>query len=286
MSPSDYADNYLGFDVWLGDTFTRARVRNYLQSGKGSQSMNAGVAYGRLTAALVARLKLRGVLPDVFTLEGDQYVSKSLWRVFNGKAAPDEIQSALWLASLCALVDFSTLSSYTDTNLGVDCGGFVANYWGIGHPTTTDLNPTGVTGIKPRTIWEMNRGLRRDQASSIQEGDAAVFFQDVKQDNPDLAAKHADDGSYDRSSGSQAFHIGLVSSVSIQSDGVTVKLEIAESSGGAAKSGGNGVNVRSLGAVAATVAKGLVYCPDGSNRIYFVGCSSSPSPYVASSFGA
>ncbi len=286
MNPSDYVDNYLGFDVWLGDTFTRAGVRNYLQGGLGTQSVNAKDAYAKLTAALAARLNLRGALPGVFTVEGDQYVSTSLWRVYNGKGAPDEIQSALWLASLCGLVDFSTVNNYTDKYLGVDCGGFVANYWGMGHPTLTNQSPTGATGFKPRTIWGMTRGLRRDQATNIRVGDAAVFFKDVKSDNPDLAAQQKTDGSYDTSSGSQAFHIGLVSSVSCQPGAGTVTLEIAESSGAPAQSGGNGVNVRSLGTVAAKVANGLVYCPDGSNRIYFVGCNVTPSPYVANGFGA
>lgn len=63
MSPSDYVKNYLSFDVWLGDTFTRAGVRNYLQSGLGTQSVNANDAYAKLTAALAARLSLRGACP-------------------------------------------------------------------------------------------------------------------------------------------------------------------------------------------------------------------------------
>ncbi len=238
MNPSDYVDNYLSFDVWLDDTFTRVGVRNYLQSGLGAQSTSAGDAYRTLAAALAAQLKLRGALPGVFIVEGEQYVSRSLWRVYNGKGAPDEIQSALWLASLCRLVDFSTVNSYTDRCLGVDCGGFVANYWGMGHPTPTDQNPDGATGFKPRTIWEMNRDLHRRQASSIQVGDAAVFFKDVRQDNPDLAAQQKAEGGYDTSSGSQAFHIGVVSDALCQPGAGAVTLEIAESSGARARAGG------------------------------------------------
>lgn len=286
MTPSEYVENYLGFDVWLGDTFTRARVRNYLQSGLGSQSANAQDAHVKLKAALAARLKLRGALPAVFAVEGEQYLLKSLVRVSIGKAAPDEIQSALWLASLCGLVDFSTFNSYTDKYLGVDCGGFVANYWGMGRPTLTSQNPNGVDGFLPRTIWEMNRGLRRGQATQIQVGDAAVFFRDVKGNNPDVPAHKLPEGGYDTSSGSQAFHIGVVSRVSSQPGAGTVTLEIAESSGAPADSGGNGVNVRSLGTIPAIEANRLVYCPDGSNRIYFVGCDGTPSPYVANTFGA
>ena len=286
MSPSDYVDSYLRFYAWLGDTFTAVRVRMYLQSGLDQQAINAQDAYGKLTAALAARLKLRGALPAVFVVEGDKYVSTWLWRVYNGKGAPDEIQSVLWLASLCGLVDASTVHSYTDKYLGIDCGGFVANYWGIGQPTPTDPTPTGATGFKPRTFWGMNRGLRREHPSKIQVGDAAVFFRDVKGDNPDVAAQKKAGGGYDTSSGSQAFHIGLVSDVSWRAGTNRVSLEIAESSGAMASSGGNGVKVRSLGEVEAVVANKLVYCPDGGNRIYFVGCNGPPNPYLPDTFGA
>lgn len=286
MAADYYVNKYLDTWCWVKDTFTVARVRNYLQSGKGAQATRAATAYSQLMSGLpkLAGLAAGKPLPDVFQVQGDQYIKTSLWRVYNGKGAPNEIQDAIWLASVCGLVDSASLRGYVDNNLGVDCGGFVANYWGIGRPSVTNTNPNGATGYLPRTIWGLNPGLRRKNPSEIQVDDAAVFFKDVKSDDPNIPAKKNSEGSYDTSSGSQAFHIGVVSSVSVS--GNQVDLEIAESSGAPASSGGNGVNVRSLGKVTATVAKGLVYCPDGANRIYFVGHQGSPSPYMPNAFGA
>lgn len=281
MSPSEYVYTYLYFYSWVFDRFVVTQVRNYLQSGKGNQSTRAQAMYAALRKGINSQLGRSGQeLPATFEIEGDKYISTSLWRVFNGKGAPDEIQDALWLASLCGLVTPSTTRSFVDDNLGIDCGGFVANYWGMGHPLPGNYSPTGATGFKPRYIWGMNQSLRRRKPADIRIGDAAIFFQDVKSDNPDIAAKQNANGSYDTTSGSQAFHIGLVSDVSCAAGSSQVTLEIAESSGAMAESGGSGVNVRSLGTATAPVAGGYVYYPSGANRIYFAGPASTPNPYM------
>jgi hypothetical protein len=281
MSASEYVRTYLQLQVWNTDvTLTKISVRNYLQSGMGGQSTRAANAYNQLLAALPKQLDTPGrTLPATFQVRGDKYVTTSLWRVYNGKGTPTEIQGALWLALLCGLVDDKTLTTYADNNLGIDCGGFVANYWGIGAPSVSAPSPTGATGFKPRTIWGMYPKLQRKSASEIEEDDAAIFFKDVKNNDPNIVAQQITGGGYDSASGSQAFHIGVVSAVTAIPATNQVDLEIAESSGAKATSGGNGVNVRSLGRVTATVAKGLVYCPDGNNRIYFTGKQGPVTPY-------
>ncbi len=286
MSPAEYVNIYLNLSCWIGEAFVATRVRNYLQDGKAPQSPQAKQAFNALVPAVRALAGLRPgtSLPAVFDVSGDKYVGTSLQRVFLGKGAPDEIQDVLWLASLCGLLDEGSVANYADTNLGVDCGGFVANYWGIGHPSANNPNPSGATGFLPRTIWNTYRTHRKD-AGSVAVGDAAVFFKDVKANNPDLVATKKLDGTYDTSTGSQAFHIGLVASASVGYDG-TMRLEIAESSGAAATSRGNGVNVRSVQPAKPVVAGGLVYCPDGNNRIYFTGAPSSASPYLPQWYGA
>jgi len=277
----DYVRTYLQLQVWKDEMFTtNIPIRQYLQSGKGTQSANANAAYGKLMGALP---KLAGsaanAAPEIFEVQGDKYSKTSLWRVFNGKGAPSEIQDALWLALLAGQVNEKTIATYADTNLGIDCGGFVANYWGIGRPSPTEPKPNYATGIKPRAVWGLNPKLRRTSASEIQVDDAAVFFEDVKGDDPNIAAQ-LKDGKYDSNTGSQAFHIGVVASVQAIAGTDLVDLDIAESSGARASSGGTGVNVRSLGQVKATVAKGLVWCPDGKNRIYFTGKDGDVSPYT------
>jgi hypothetical protein len=284
MTSDGYVDVYLGLWCWVNDTFTVARVRNYLQSGMGGQSIRAQTAKAALLAGLAKRL---GKYPGrTFELQGDQYILTSIERVFMGKGAPDEIQGVIWLASLCGLVTPETLAAYCDQNLGVDCGGFVANYWGMGHPVSTAASVEGDTGISPRTIWGKYPTLRRRTVAEIQVDDAAIFFEDVQVDNPDIIAKKVD-GKYDPTTGSQAFHIGLVSAKSATPATGNINLDIAESSGApSGDSGGNGVRVRHLVTVSATVANNLVYCPDGKNRIYFIGRPSATPPYMPNSFGA
>ena len=287
MTPEEYVGVYLNLWCWIGDVFTAARVRNYLQNGKAPQSPRAQSAHATLLTEVgkLAGLGSGRTLPAIFDVNGDKYVKISLQRVYEGKGAPDEIQDALWLASLAGLVDDTNLATYVDSNLGVDCGGFVANYWGLGHPTTRNPNPTGATGFLPRTIWN-SYGPHRASAGQIKAGDAAVFFKDVKNNNPNIAATKTSSGAYDTSSGSQAFHIGVVASTTqVFGDG-SVSLDIAESSGALAASRGNGVNVRSLGIVRPTVANGLVYCMDGTNRIYFTAKPATASPSMPQWFGA
>lgn len=278
----DYVRTYLQLQVWKDEmATTNIPIRQYLQSGMGTQSANANAAYGRLMAALPKLLDSPShTVPEVFQVRGDKYSKTSLWRVYNGKGAPVEIQEVLWLALLAGQVNGTNIATYADTNLGIDCGGFVANYWGIGCPSSTNPRPDYATGIKPRAVWNLNPNLRRTSASEIEVDDAAIFFEDVKSDDPSLAARQGADGKYDASTGSQAFHIGVVASAQAIAGTDLVDLDIAESSGARASSGGTGVNVRSLGKVKATVSKGLVWVPDGKNRVYFTGKDGNVSPYA------
>jgi hypothetical protein len=219
-------------------------------------------------------------LTPTFEVDGEKYLVASVQRVFEGKGALNEIQDVLYLALLCDMVNESTLQPFADSNMGLDCNGFVANYWGIGRPTVEKPQPPYVDGIKPRLIWSIAPSLQRKIAGDIQVDDAAVFFEDVKYDDPNIMAQRKD-GKYDPTTGSQAFHIGVVSYAQVIAGTDLVDLNIAESSGGSnPSSGGNGVRVRKLGQVKATVSKGLVWVPDGTNRIYFVGSKDPVNSYL------
>jgi hypothetical protein len=290
MPPSDYVNTYLQLVSYVDDVSApfKTPVRNYLQSGLGAQATRAQKAYDHLLAALpkVANLPKGKSLPPVFQVEGWDYMRTSLWRAYNGKGAPNEIQDAIYLAGLCNFVNSGSLLTYVDQNLGIDCGGFVANYWGMGRPDYTTPNPLGATGFKPRTIWGMYPNLRRKTAGEIKEGDAAIFFSGVKNDDPNIAATAKAGGGYVDGSGSKAFHIGLVNSITATTGASEATLQIAESSGATSTfSHGNGVNVRDTAKVQLKVANHLVYCPSGNNRIYFVGRPVYAPAYAANPWG-
>jgi len=277
MSPSEYVSTYLNLPVFLGGSqVVKTSIRNYLQSGLGLQSVRADAAKSKLFSALTAKLGIRGNYPPVFTFENTEIVTKSIMRVFMGKGAPGEIQAVLWLAARCELLDRGNISSYCDGNLGLDCGGFVANYWGIGRPTPGDDHPVGWSGLKPRYIWHTHRPFRRKDWSEIRVGDGVVCFRGVRKDNPDQALTR-------NSYGSEAFHIGLVSSIAPVTRDSTIRLRIAESSGAQRSDGGNGVNVRDAGEVEVKVARSLVFyeSADQMERSYFVGPMRQPSAYEA-----
>ena len=178
------------------------------------------------------------------------------------------------LASQLGLVVPDKSYSFCSANVGVDCGGFVANYWGEGVPHMADTNPSGAYGISPRSFWSDSKTWpdvmkrRRSVASAVQPGDAAIFFKDMKGDNPDLAKQRDSKGNLIAGTGSEAFHIGLVNQMAAGLG----KLEVAESSGARSVFGGNGVNVRSVNVQGTGVSCGKwVYAEVGNNeRIYFV----------------
>ncbi|WP_323047348.1 hypothetical protein [Paraburkholderia sp.] len=136
-------------------------------------------------------------------------------RCFIGKACPWEIQETLQLASEVGALTETNLLEYCRNSLGVDCGGFLANYWGESCPHMIDVAPTGSNGILPRGFWSNDKlwpdvmSRRRQNAENVSPGDAAIFFKDVKDNNPDIAKQRAG-GKLIEGTGSEAFHIGVV----------------------------------------------------------------------------
>ncbi|MEA3087168.1 MAG: hypothetical protein QOC89_4865 [Paraburkholderia sp.] len=78
-----------------------------------------------------------------------------------------------------------------------------------------DVAPTGSNGILPRGFWSNDKlwpdvmSRRRQNAENVSPGDAAIFFKDVKDNNPDIAKQRAG-GKLIEGTGSEAFHIGVV----------------------------------------------------------------------------
>jgi len=279
LLPEQYAHAYAELWSWMlvGEdwSYTRTPIVSYLQAGSNAMATSAKATH----QALLSRLQRKTGDPAIgtrktFKFNGDDYINMSITRTFIGKACPWEIQETMQLASQLGLVVPEKSYFFCSGNVGVDCGGFVANYWGEGVPHMTDTNPFGAYGISPRSFWADNKTWpdvmqrRRSAASAVRAGDAAIFFKDMKGDNPDLAKQRDSKGNLIAGTGSEAFHIGLVN----QAGSNLMKLQVAESSGARSVFGGNGVNVRNVNVNGTGVSCGKwVYAEVGTNeRIYFV----------------
>ena len=281
ITPADYARSYAQMFTWcwVGTDLAprRAPIINYLEHKGGHQDKNAMAAERALRALLPAATKIPHVNRlKTFNYKDYDYINHSILRCFIGKASPWEIQETLQLASEVGAVTESGLAEYCRSSLGVDCGGFVANYWGEACPHMSNVAPAGWNGILPRGFWSNTKlwpdvmSRRRQNVSAVQTGDAAIFFKDVKDNNPDIAKQRDSNNKLIAGTGSEAFHIGLVNKPGCAGDEFT-SLEIAESAGSPSIYGGSGVNVRAANVDSTGKSGKWVYCQTGTNeRIYFV----------------
>lgn len=296
LSPALYVKAYADLWSWMvvdGDwVYTSTPIVNYLQNGLGSRSASAKLAYKTFMSKLATVTKIPGVaVAKTFNYQDYDYINASIARTFIGKACPWEIQETIQLGSLIGAVGSDDAYTYCNDSIGTDCGGFVANYWGIGVPHMDNPNPFGATGISPRSFWADSKTWpdvlrrRRTAASAIEPGDAAIFFKDIKDNNPDIAKQRNAEGKLIAGTGSEAFHIGVVNRVSAAGNTISM-LEVAESSGGRSIYGGDGVNVRAVGVSGSGKSGQYVYAETGSNeRIYFVAPPAGCGPEMPYSYG-
>lgn len=294
LTPETYVKAYADLWSWMvvdGDwVYGGTPVINYLQNGKDPQSSNAQLAY----QALMSKLRTKNpsfVTAKTFNFEDYDYINQSISRCFIGKACPWEVQETIQLAALLGLVDSTNAYKYSTSRLGVDCGGFVANYWGVGVPHMTQPVPFGATGFSPRSFWADSKTWpdvikrRRTATTAIQPGDAAIFFKDLKDDNPDIMKQRDASNKLIDGTGSEAFHIGLVNRVGASASDITM-LEIAESSGARSQYGGSGVNVRAANVTGTGKSGKYVYAKAGANEwIYFVAPPAGAGPEMPYTYG-
>jgi len=294
--PADYAVDYADLWSWLSDdgdwSFVGTPVLSYLQSGQGAISTNARSMHQALLHRLAQKGKPSFVTAKAFNFNDFDYINLSITRTFIGKACPWEIQETMQLASQLGLVSPQSAYTFCKSRLGVDCGGFVANYWGIGVPHLKRLDPPGAWGIAPRSFWSDRQfwpdvmARRRASAAQVQAGDAAVFFKDIVDDNPDRAKQRDGRGNWIPGTGSEAFHIGVVQDVG-SAGGSFTKLVLAESSGARSIFGGNGVNVHSIAVRRSGMSMGKwVYAELASgDRIHFVAPPAGWGPELPYRYG-
>jgi hypothetical protein len=279
MSPAEYAQTYAKLKTWYWDTeqetwsIVDAPIINYLKANNDGSPPDGGVARDEVLRKIAAVTKIPGVTTlRTFNYDDYDYINNSIRRCFIGKGCPWEIQETLQIASQVGLFATKSLRSFCLDKLGVDCGGFVANYWGEACPHMNDVGPLGWNGMAPRYFWETGRSRRRPRASEVRMGDAVIFFEGNLA-NPDKADSRGAGGAW-TNVGSRAFHIAVVNEVG-QSAGEFTNLSVAESAGSPSQRfGGNGVNVRAVDITGTGSFGGWVRCHEGSgesaHHMYFV----------------
>ncbi|CDI04454.1 hypothetical protein BN873_980055 [Candidatus Competibacter denitrificans Run_A_D11] len=280
LRPAVYVKAYAKLSSWLWFNddwnWTNTPIVMYLQNS-GDRQTKANVVENAFWEKLTKANKGKSLrYLKTFNFDDYDYIPASIHRTFIGKACPWEIQETIQLGSSIGVINRDNVDKYCRDNIGVDCGGFVAAYWGEAVPHMAGPNPPMATGISPRSFWSDSKTWpdvirrRRTDPTAIQPGDAAIFFEGVKGNNPDIMARKDSNGNWIKDSGSKAFHIGLVNDISASGTAIT-KLEIAESSGAPSIYGGNGVNVRTARVTSTGKSNSYVYAEVGQNeRIYFL----------------
>lgn len=167
MHPSAYAQKYLGFRYLLEDwSYGEVAIRKYLNAGitknpSYRRANDANAEKDALLREVSTELKLKGVPPLDFAIDGFKIHRFGVQKAFYGKGSPDEIDTAIWLASRYGRVRPDNIQAWCDKYLGLDCNGFVGNYWGT--------NPEN-----PITWYDRNR--RKGTPLGIYVGDALVFY--------------------------------------------------------------------------------------------------------------
>ncbi len=178
MTPEEYAKRYLNLSALLEDfSICEVKIDRYLNSGalyskdpevvKGAstRAKQAQAAYNRLYHAIAAELggKNKSV-PLTFKIGQIALTLMGVKRCFDGKGSPREIRNVLWLASRYGHLEWATAQAYCTNNLGLDCNGFTANYWG--------LVPDNVS------TWDFDKNSRKS-FDDIQAGDAIIFYKSL-----------------------------------------------------------------------------------------------------------
>lgn len=147
MSPVEYMKWYRSLTAWLeDDSILDVDIAKYLnarfiQQKDAPTPKNDGVKImtKRATAAWAAKDKLIGELckefhckhtPTQFLVDDFIVPTLHLVHVFTGKGSPSMINTVIWLASRYKHLTATTLQNYADRCLGLDCNGFVNNYFG------------------------------------------------------------------------------------------------------------------------------------------------------------
>lgn len=169
MKPSDYLAKYHDILAWGDDySLTWVKIRKYVSGCKG----DPWEARTPIIQGLIKENKGSNWNSTQFTVDGYTILMMSIVRVYCGKGSPQEINDALWLAHRYGKIlnhankkpHAKSLQQYADAYVGMDCNGYVGNFFGINPSTSIDTYAL----------------TRRKSVSEIQENDVCVWYRPWK----------------------------------------------------------------------------------------------------------
>jgi hypothetical protein len=223
MTPSQYADWYLKRNTVLdNDQIVTIRIDKYLQNNGSTRNKNGLAAKDAIIGAMVAETKTSWAA-HTFNIDGWLVGKVDVACVFMGKGSPAEIANAVWLASRYGLILIDpkrknhsgvrtrTFTEFCDDCVGLDCNGFVNNFFSFSRDKSIDTYDVGY----PKA--------RRQSVDEVKANDVLIFIEE-----DDAAAKNVKSG---QPGGTSYKHIALVDTAT-PVDKDQLQLTLAQSSGG------------------------------------------------------
>lgn len=143
IKPEDYLKRYHSMIVQLDDSMQYMKLRKYVSGSSGA----AWDARTPIINGLIAETKAAGkpaswVSSSFFVADGVieyEIPALNIIHAYTGKGSPSEISDAVWMAHRFGQIinpkkpkaSAVPLQTYADYYLGLDCNGFVGNYFGI-----------------------------------------------------------------------------------------------------------------------------------------------------------
>jgi len=177
IRPENYLSNYHDMIVQFDDnSMQRMKLRLYV-SGTGGDPWNARkpIINGLIKETKAAGKSADWTSKEFVVKEGVMEYTIPMMTIihaYTGKASPSEISDAVWMAHRFGQISnpknhksgAKPLQTYADNFLGLDCNGFVGNYF----------------GLDPNTSIKTYQVKRRKNISDIKANDVLCWYRDWK----------------------------------------------------------------------------------------------------------
>jgi hypothetical protein len=193
MTPSEYAAIYLNRNVMLDNNqIVMVSINKYLLNNGSRRNKNGLAAKDVIIGGMVAETKSSWAA-SIYKIDGWPINKVDIACVFMGKGSPSHISDAVWLASRYGLIRIEpnrknssaiparTVTQFCDDCVGLDCNGFVNNYFSFSRDKSIDTYDANYPSS------------RRQSLEEVQTGDAVIFIEenDATAKNPKAAVPAA-----------------------------------------------------------------------------------------------